>query len=378
MSASHPVFIGGTGRSGTTVLGRLLGESSRYYNLETELVFHAAEGGLPDLVSGRVSTKRFIEKLRTQWWYSLRPETAEFPERGLHRIIPEPRLDAALAVLPEAVSEDPVRGARQFLDTLVQPVADEHSKPYWIDTTPYNPFYGRALLELCPQMKLIHTVRDGRDVASSVASIYFGPDEPIEALRYWDTRMRLAAAGCRGLPPDRLLVITFEDLFNEAREETYARLLEFVGLEDEPRVRAYFDNRMSPEAAHLGRWRKLRFRERVDLDLVYRGVLLRMHRDHVECAPPLDPEWDLDPEMVSDTVAGPVPDAMRYRVHVIYSAPRSEQEAVSPFMTHEEAQAELRAIRRLRDDGTEIIRSWALIPSGTIVGAHISETRTIG
>jgi hypothetical protein len=82
--------------------------------------------------------------------------------------------------------------------------------------------------------------------------------------------------------------------------------------------------------------------------------------------------------MVSGTVGGPVPDAMRYRVHVVYSAPRSEQEAVSPFMTHEEAQAELRAIRRLRDDGAEIIRSWALIPSGAIVGAHISEHRAIG
>ena len=82
--------------------------------------------------------------------------------------------------------------------------------------------------------------------------------------------------------------------------------------------------------------------------------------------------------MVSDTVASSVPDAMRYRVHMVYSAPRSEQEAVSPFMTQEEAQAELRAIRRLRDDGAEIVRAWAFIPPGAIVGAHISEDRVIG
>jgi Sulfotransferase family len=378
VSAPHPVFIGGTGRSGTTVLGELLGEHSQYYDLETELVFHAAEGGLPDLISGRVSVDRFIEKLRTQWWYTLRPETAKIRERGLHRIIPEERFEAALTALPEAVAEDRVRGAREFLYRLVQPLAEEQNKPYWIETTPYNPFYGHALLELCPEMKLIHTVRDGRDVASSVAAIYFGPDEPIEALRYWDTRMRLADAGCRGLSDDHLMVVTFEDLFNGAREETYARILEFVGIEDEPRMRAYFESKMSPEAAHIGRWRNLRFRERADLDFVYQGVLLRMHRDRLGCAPALDPEWDLDPEMVSDTVAGPVPDAMRYRVHMVYSAPRSEQEAVSPLMTQEEAQAELRAIRRLRDDGAEIVRAWAFIPPDAIVGAHISEDRVIG
>lgn len=378
MSAPHPVFIGGTGRSGTTVLGELLGEHSQYFDLPTELVFHAAEGGLPDLIAGRVTVERFIDKLRNQWWYSLRPESAAFPERGLHRIVPEERLQAALEVLPDAIANDPLSGARAFLNALVQPIADERNKPHWIDTTPYNPFYGRALLDLCPEMKLIHTVRDGRDVASSVAAIYFGPNEPIEALRYWESRMRLADAGCRGLPADRLLVIRFEDLFDGAREETYARLLEFVGIGDESRMRAYFDNKLSPDAAHIGRWRELRFRDRRDLDLVYRGVLLRMHRDRVSGAPPLDPEWNLDPEMVSDTVAGPVPDAMRYRVHVIYSAPRSEQEAVSPFMADGEAQAELRAIRRLRDEGSEIIRSWAFIPSGSIVGAHISEDRKIG
>lgn len=48
------------------------------------------------------------------------------------------------------------------------------------------------------------------------------------------------------------------------------------------------------------------------------------------------------------------------------------------MMTQEEAQAELRAIRRLRDDGAEIVRVWAFIPPGAIVGAHISEDPLIG
>jgi len=367
--AGHPVFVGGTGRSGTSILGKVLGRHPHYAMVETELVFHAAPGGIPDLLEGHVRLERFIEKLRNAWWYSERPEGAKFRERGLHRVIPEERFEAALEVLSGAFADDPVTACREFVDALVQPIADDAGKPSWIDTTPYNPFYGRALLDLYPDMRLIHIVRDGRDVASSVAGIYFGPETPLGALRWWEERMRRADAGSRGLPPDRLLVISFEDLVVNARDETYGRLLEFLGVEDAPRLRRAFDNRLSPDSANIGRWRSLPHRDRTDLDASYRAVLLRMRRDGIGCAPPFDPEWGVDPDLSSATVAR----EMAFRIHVLYSGPRSEHEAVSPGMTYEEAQGELRAIRRQCDEGGEVVRSWAFLPASSIVAAYVSE-----
>src|SRR5438034_10998275 len=38
--ALEPVFVGGAGRSGTTILARLIGEHSRYYTIPFEIRFH--------------------------------------------------------------------------------------------------------------------------------------------------------------------------------------------------------------------------------------------------------------------------------------------------------------------------------------------------
>jgi hypothetical protein len=57
------------------------------------------------------------------------------------------------------------------------------------------------------------------------------------------------------VPEDRLLVVLLEDLVGADRERGYAELLAFLGLEDEEGTRAFFDAEMTPETAHLGRWR---------------------------------------------------------------------------------------------------------------------------
>ena len=61
------VFIGGTGRSGTHVLGRLLGSHARWADVPIEARFHCNTRGMPDLLEGRVSLGGFLEKLSGFW-----------------------------------------------------------------------------------------------------------------------------------------------------------------------------------------------------------------------------------------------------------------------------------------------------------------------
>lgn len=58
------------------------------------------------------------------------------------------------------------------------------------------------------------------------------------------------------LPPERLCVVVLDDLVEGDREATYARLVEFVGADDDGRMRAFFEHDMSPANAHLSRWRE--------------------------------------------------------------------------------------------------------------------------
>jgi hypothetical protein len=104
-------------------------------------------------------------------------------------------------------------------------------------------------------MKLVHAVRDGRDVACSVVRVHWGPKDFDVALDWWARRLERAFARSAAMPVDQVLVVRLEDLVAHDRERQYARLLEFLGLDDDPAMRALFESSMTPERAHIGRWR---------------------------------------------------------------------------------------------------------------------------
>ena len=64
----HPVFTGGFRRSGTHAIGPVVGADPRYHLVETEVRFHAVQGGLPDLLDGTIGVDRFIDNCWTQFW----------------------------------------------------------------------------------------------------------------------------------------------------------------------------------------------------------------------------------------------------------------------------------------------------------------------
>jgi hypothetical protein len=138
---------------------------------------------------------------------------------------------------------------------LLGGVADAEHKDCWIEMTPSTALNATSLLRLFPDMRIVHVVRDGRDVAASVARLW-GWD-PEAALEWWLRRVRRVFLEQRELPPGTMLTMRLERLVVSDRERSYAALLEFLRLEDEPEMRQFFDERVSPQRMRTGPWSEL-------------------------------------------------------------------------------------------------------------------------
>jgi hypothetical protein len=242
------LFVGGTGRSGTTVLGRLLGAHPDYIKIPSESKFIAGSGGLCDLALGVADFKEFESRIRSHFFHNR-------AGRGLHAVTDFGTIEAALPRLRDGLRSDPWAAASEFAHTLLDPVTTRKNARAWVDMNPGNVFRGEHLLRLFPNMKLIHIVRDGRDVAASVTPLTWGPDDLDEALDWWASRVKRGFRASDHVPADRVLVVQMEDLFLRDREAQYARLLAFAGLDDGPVMHGYFDEHVKGSDAHIGRWR---------------------------------------------------------------------------------------------------------------------------
>ena len=260
MSGQDLVFIGGTGRSGTHALAQLLGRHSTLADVPIEARFHCNKRGMPDLLEGRITMSGYLAKLRGFWWHRVRVDGRP---RGLYNLLRRSEFDAALDRFEAAWADDPVGSCRGLYLDLLGPVAERRGKPGLVEMSSHNVRASQTLLRLFPEAKFIHALRDGRDSAASVTGKTWGPRRVGAAVGWWADRLRSIDGGIRGvedgipysIPPERFRVVLLEDLVGARREETYADLLEFLGLADERGIRSFFDAEMTPESAHLGRWR---------------------------------------------------------------------------------------------------------------------------
>ena len=259
--AGAPVFIGGTGRSGTHALARLLGRHSTLADVPIEARFHCNKRGLPDLLEGRITLASYVAKLRGFWWHRVRVDGRP---RGLYNLHRQADFEAACERFEAGYADAPIEASRRLVLDLLGPVAQRAGKPTLVEMSSHNVKEAQTLLRLFPDARIIHALRDGRDSAASVSGKTWGPDSAARGIDWWADRLREIERGVRGeedgapygIPPERFRVVMLDELVGPDRERTYTALLEFVGVEDEGPIRNFFEREVTAEAAHTGRWRR--------------------------------------------------------------------------------------------------------------------------
>jgi hypothetical protein len=285
-------LVGGTGRSGTHVLARLLGRHSRFAEVPIEARFHCHKRGIPDLLAGRATLAEFLDKLRDFWWHRVRVDDQP---RGLYNLLTRRRFDAVVERFEDEYGSDPASACRQLFVDMFWPLAAEEDKPGLVEMSSHNVREAQTLRRLFGEARFIHTVRDGRDAASSVATKTWGPGTVLKGIDWWADRLRAIETGLRGtdgaanpLSRSELCVVVLDDLVLGDREGTYGRLLDFLAIDDETGMREFFDLRMHPAAAHLARWREgLGRLGRGRVQRKYEATLEALEREQNHAARPL-------------------------------------------------------------------------------------------
>ena len=299
------VFVGGTGRSGTHIVAQLLGQHSRFAAIPIECRFHCNPNGLADLVTQRTTPEEFVRKLRRFWWHrarvggrgtvrlrrlaARRGDNAKV--RGLHKITTRERFEDATSAFEAAVGDDPIGASRELFFALLGPVAAEQGKPSLVEMSCFTIAAARGLGMIFPEARFVHSVRDGRDSGASKVSKRQKSHHPSDAasgIAWWEGRLRLAEEGVRGLErsEERLHAVCLDELVWGDRDVSYEALLEFLGVEDEPGMRTFFDTEMSAEAAHRERWREGHSEaEQEAIVAAYEESLQRIEAEGFHCAP---------------------------------------------------------------------------------------------
>jgi hypothetical protein len=320
VSEAELVFVGGTGRSGTTVLAELLGRHSRFVGVPIECRFHCNPAGLADVVGGRASPEEFVRKLRTYWWHRVRvrsrvivptgiagrarfaafrarqrlglgPAGEQARVRGLHQIIARDRFDQAVAQFEEARRGDLLGASHDLFYNLLAPLREDSGKPALVEMSTFTIAAAPELARIFPEARFVHSVRDGRDSGVSKTLLRekaHHPTDAISGIDFWADRLRRADLGVKGLSAgdrERLHLVSLDELVWADRERSYADLLEFLGIADEPAMREFFEARMTAEAANRGRWREgLDASAQGEVTAHYEATLSRLEREDYHCA----------------------------------------------------------------------------------------------
>lgn len=214
--AIKPFFIVGSGRSGNTLLRRILCSNSEIHIPPETYVLGQLIKNFRK--TSRLKWKHLVYQALSELEYYPEFETFQLSLRPLaQQLLKTPKKDRSLALI---------------LDSFYKYHAHSFNLncKKWGDKTPLNTFYLERIYKVFPNAKFIHLIRDGCDVVSSYveANIYNNIEDAAER---WSNSVKIADNFVKKYNK-KSLEIRYEDLVNTPKI-TVQKICDFLEMEYE-------------------------------------------------------------------------------------------------------------------------------------------------
>ena len=297
------IFVGGTGRSGTSIVKEMLARDPAAASLPFEYRFIIDPDGLVDFYTSYAAswspymadrrlkrlerflkglgeepaTHRFLGSLIRSWnrdGKKLTPRAYHGWELTQHLPNFEHHVDELMSRLVEfsfpacwvgaesyqarhQVYHAPPKSRQElapilgdFIHAVVNDLLNQDGKQYLVEDNTWNVLFARELLELCPGARILHVYRDPRDVVASFSQQRWSPNDKEQAATWYRSMMDRWFAIRRELDPSSFFEIGLEHLVADP-ESTIRSVCEFAGIAFHPAML-----QIDLSHAHTGRWKQ--------------------------------------------------------------------------------------------------------------------------
>lgn len=245
-----PIFVGGTGRSGTTILLEYLSKHPQISaSNPPEIQILTAKGGLLDLYENN-NVNNFEDYI-----FEIRKEK----ENGYFSFInsiEDERIKYLIDELKNSFDKNKQNSIIKFYTSLF-----EKENKYLSDSSTDNISKAHKIDKIFFNAKFIHMVRDGRDSAYSDYQImknnkfYTEIKTPYDALDLWHKKIIKCFKSLSLIDVDKYINIRLEDLVINNREFEKNKILKFLCLENKNDMNLFFDNQIIKEKMSIGKWK---------------------------------------------------------------------------------------------------------------------------
>lgn len=317
-------FIGGTGRCGTTIIKRILGQHPLVATLPFEYRFIIDPDGIVDFYCSYVSswspymadvrlkrlenllrdlskTNRFHEAIQRVltifdksglmlsrkryvgvnlgkfvpnmdvYITDLMNELCDFCYRGTWAGAESYRLRPAIYFSGPKSRENLSTILGEFIRRVIGDIMKGQGKDFYVEDNTWNILFAPELMELIPEAKILHIYRDARDVVASYSQQRWTPTDKIQSAKFYKSIMDKWFSMRSFLPAESYFELKLEDLVRNPRD-ILIKVCDFLKL---PWNEGLLDIDLSK--SHSGRWNyEFSDEEKEQIDILLKDTIKKL------------------------------------------------------------------------------------------------------